>query len=144
MDQLYDYLLERYPENPRDAPEKALIALAHAYIAYAKAETPRWNMLFEYVVAQGDVVPEWYRRKRARAFGLVEAALRAFTADEARIARASFVLLTSVYGICTLRIRQRLAFPGEPSPEEMVDILIENFLRGFLAPAVDTTIDPAI
>jgi AcrR family transcriptional regulator len=141
MDQLYDYLRARYPENPREAPEKALIALARAYIAYAKAETPRWNMLFEYIVAEGDVVPEWYQRKRARTFGLVEAALRAFTVDEARIARTSVVLLASVYGICTLCIRQRQTLPGKQSPEEMADVLIENFLRGFRAPVAGTTVD---
>jgi hypothetical protein len=71
----------------------------------------------------------------------VEAALRALTDDEIRIARAAHVLLVGVYGICTLRIRQRLAFPGQQSPEEMADMLIENFLRGFCVQAAGTTVD---
>jgi AcrR family transcriptional regulator len=141
IDQLYDHLRARYPENPQDAPEEALVALARAYIAYAQAETPRWSMLFEYVVPKGDEVPEWYRHKRARAFDLVKAALRAFTRDEIRITHASHVLLSSVYGICALRFRQRLAFPGEQSPEEMVDMLVKNFLRGFRARTADATVD---
>jgi AcrR family transcriptional regulator len=136
MDRFYDYLRTRYPENPQKAPEKALIALARAFIAYAQAETPRWNMLFEDTMAKGEVAPEWYLRKRARVFGLAEAALRAFTADEVWIAHASHVLLTSVYGICILHIRQRLVFvDDDQGPEEMADLLISNFLHGCLAPA---------
>ena len=141
MDRLYDHLRARYPENPREAPEKALIALAHAYIAYAQAETPRWNMLFEYAVAKGDVVPEWYRNRRARVFALVEAALRAFTPDETRVAHASIVLLASVYGICTLCIRQREAFSGKQSPEEMANMLVENFLHGFYGQTTGAAVD---
>ena len=137
LDRLYEHLRARYPENPGDAPEEALIALARAYIAYAQAETPRWNMLFECAMAEGDVVPEWYWLKRGRVFSLMEVALRAFTTDEIRIAHAAPVLMPSVTGICALRIRQRLAFPDEQSPEEMAVMLVKNFLRGFQLSCAD-------
>jgi AcrR family transcriptional regulator len=49
LDQLYERLEQCLPEGSRENPEQALTTLAHAYIGYAQAESPRWNMLFEYV-----------------------------------------------------------------------------------------------
>ncbi|MDR1934013.1 MAG: TetR/AcrR family transcriptional regulator [Candidatus Accumulibacter sp.] len=130
LDALLERLQANYPENPQDDPEKAMKALACAFIAYANAETPRWSMFFEHITAKGDVLPEWSQHKMTCMFRLMETALRALTGDEIKIARASHALWAGVYGICTLRIRQRLNLPSMQSPEEMAGMLIENFLRG--------------
>jgi AcrR family transcriptional regulator len=130
LDKLYDYLKAAYPGNPQDAPEESLQTLAHAYITYAETEASRWNMLLEASLRKGEVVPEWYQHKVARIYDLGTAALRAFEADETRVAQTSHVLWAGIYGICALRIRRRLHLADGQNAEDMATMLITNFLRG--------------
>src|SRR5512143_1537196 len=51
IDALYEWLRAR--RGNATAPRDNLLALADAYIAYAEAETARWNLLFEYIAAEG-------------------------------------------------------------------------------------------
>ena len=71
--------------------------------------------------------------KVARVFGLVEAALQPLAQPEsaAEVQQAARVLWASVHGICLLKIRQHLDLAGGQSTEEMTQMLIDNFLRGF-------------
>lgn len=130
LDALFEWLLRRgWHGSPRDE----LLALADAYIAYAEQETPRWNMLFEYVAEKGNSLPDWYLGKLGKVFGLAEAALKPLRDghSELEIQQAARVLWASVHGICTLKIRQRMDLSGGQSAEEMARMLIDNFLRGF-------------
>lgn len=131
LDGMFEWL-QRHRQAP-SAPERELHALAHAYIAYAEAETPRWNMLIEYVAETGHRLPEWYEMKLGKVFGLAEAALRPLAdhRSDSEIQQAARVLWASVHGICMVKIRQRLELAGGQSTEAMADMLIENFLRGF-------------
>jgi AcrR family transcriptional regulator len=133
LDRLHDHLQANRPENPRDDPEKAITALACAYIAYAETESPRWNLLFERDAENGEPLPEWFRHKRQRVFGLVETVLRPLARDESEARCAARVLWAGVQGICTLKIRQRMDLTGGQSAEEMAGMLIKNFLLGFTA-----------
>lgn len=130
-----DVLFERLAaaSNPADSPRDKLLALAGAYIAYAEAETPRWNMLFEYVAENGDTLPDWYQEKLGKVFGLAEAALMPLGDQRSalEIQQAARVLWASVHGICMLKIRQRMELAGGQSTEAMAFMLIGNFLRGF-------------
>lgn len=131
LDGLFDWLSAR--RGAASDPRQALLALADAYIAYAETETPRWNLLFEYVAEKGNVLPDWYLLKLGRVFGLVEAALKPLTSSssELEVQQASRVLWASVHGICMLKIRQRMDLAGGQSTQAMAHMLIENFLRGF-------------
>jgi AcrR family transcriptional regulator len=131
LDGLFEWLVGRCGQA--DAPRDRLLALAGAYIAYAEAETPRWNMLFEYVAEKGDTLPDWYLEKLGKVFGLAEAALKPLdhARSEQEFQQAARVLWASVHGICTLKIRQRLDLAGGQSAEAMAYMLIDNFLRGF-------------
>ncbi|MDR2451853.1 MAG: TetR/AcrR family transcriptional regulator [Candidatus Accumulibacter sp.] len=130
LDQLHARLEATTPPNDRRDPERTLLALADAYIAYAEAESPRWNMLFEYVAGKGGPLPEWYLHKLGRVFGLVETALRPLACDDHEARRTARVLWAGVQGICTLKIHQRMDLAGGQRAEEMADTLIRNFLRG--------------
>jgi AcrR family transcriptional regulator len=130
LDDLF-YALQKRQGATGDDPETALLALSNAYIAYAEAESPRWNMLFDAVAEKGDNPPDWYQQKLGRVFGLVEAALSPLTQDATEIQRVARVLWASVHGICLLKIRQRMNLAGGQSAEDMARLLIENFLRGF-------------
>ncbi len=131
LDVLFEWLLTRgkHGGSPRDA----LLGLADAYIAYAEQETPRWNMLFEFVAEKGNGLPEWYLLKLGKVFGLAEAALEPIGdgRSELEIQQAARVLWASVHGICMLKIRQRMELSGGQSAQEMARMLIDNFLRGF-------------
>jgi len=128
LDALYERLVRQRPES--EQPEDVLLALAYAYIAYAEAESPRWNMLFESVYGKDGNLPEWYQQKLGRVFWLVEGALRPLRLKEGEEVGMARVLWASVHGICTLSIRQRLELAGGLSVEAMAKMLICNFLRG--------------
>lgn len=131
LDGLFEWL--QHHRHAPATPQHELHALAHAYIAYAEAETPRWNMLFEYVAEKGNALPDWYEMKLGKVFGLAEAALKPLAdhRSEREIQQAARVLWASVHGICMLKIRQGMDLAGGQSTEAMTDMLIENFLRGF-------------
>lgn len=135
LDALYEWLRAR---RARDADARdSLLAIANAYIDYAQTETPRWNMLFEYVAEQGNnneiTLPDWYQVKLSRVFGLAEAALKPLAdhRSERELQQASRVLWAAVQGICTLKIRHRMDLAGGQSAEQMAAMLIDNFLLGF-------------
>jgi len=133
LDALYEWLRARRTQStdPRDN----LKALATAYIAYAETETPRWNLLFEYIAAEGNHLPDWYLMKLGKVFGLVEQALKPLANHRSaqEIQQAARVLWASVHGICTLKIRHRMDLAGGQSTEQMAGMLIDNFLHGFQA-----------
>lgn len=131
LDALFEWLLARRRGSGR--PRDELLALADAYIDYAEAETPRWNMLFDYVAEKGNALPDWYLSKLGKVFGLAEAALKPLAdhRSEREIQQAARVLWASVHGICTLKIRQRMDLAGGQSTAAMARMLIDNFLRGF-------------
>jgi AcrR family transcriptional regulator len=131
LDKLYAWLQARSGASTR--PEDAVFALARAYIAYAENDAPRWNMLFEYIAAQGGALPASHLQKVGKVFGLVEAALAplADRASATEVEQAARVLWASVHGICLLKISQRMELAGGQDAEAMSHMLIENFLRGF-------------
>lgn len=133
LDALYEWLRAR--RGNAVTSREMLLALADAYIAYAETETPRWNLLFEYVAAEGSELPDWYQAKLGKVFGLVEATLKPLADHRSlqEIQQAARVLWASVHGICTLKIRHRMDLAGGQSSGEMARMLIDNFLKGFQA-----------
>lgn len=131
MDAMYDWLCARAGRAER--PDEAILALANAYIAYARAQPGRWNMLFDYLAEKGDTLPETYLMKVERVFGLVEASLAPLVSQNTpeAVQQVARVLWASVHGICVLKIRQQMDLAGGQSAEAMVALLIDNFLRGF-------------
>lgn len=131
LDALYHWLQTHTSQET--APDAQIHALASAYITYAKANTARWSMLFEYIAEKGNDFPDDYQLKVGKVFGLVEAALKpmAGQASAIELEQAARVLWASVHGICLLKIRQRLDLAGGQSTEDMTRLLIDNFLCGF-------------
>jgi AcrR family transcriptional regulator len=115
------------------APRDCLQTLAEAYIDYAVEKGARWNLLFDTVVAENEVLPEWYLQRLGRLFGRVERMLSPLKSEHEaiEIERAARVLWASVHGICSLKIRHRLDLAGNQSTEQMAQMLIDNFLKGF-------------
>jgi AcrR family transcriptional regulator len=116
-----------------DTPAGCLQKMAEAYIDYAVEKSARWNLLFDTVVEEGNELPDWYLMRLGRLFGRVERMLSPLSMqhEALEIERAARVLWASVHGICTLKIRHRLDLAGNQTTEEMAQMLIDNFLRGF-------------
>ena len=131
LDDMDAWLEQR--SNGCNAPRECLLTLAEAYIDYAMEKSARWNLLFDTVVAEGEVLPDWYLQRLGRLFGRVERMLAPLKDDHdaLEIERAARVLWASVHGICTLKIRHRLDLAGSQTTEEMAQMLIDNFLNGF-------------
>lgn len=131
LDALYEWMRAR--SGNATSPRDNLLAMADAYIAFAESETPRWNLLFEFVAGQDNELPDWYQMKLGKLFGLAEAKLKplAVQRSELELQQAARVLWASVHGICTLKIRHRMDLAGGQTTGEMARMLIDNFLKGF-------------
>lgn len=131
LDNLYDWLIERRGDCT-DGHQR-LLSLARAYIDYAEQESPRWNLLTEYVTESNEELPDWYQEKLAKVFSLVESSLAQCNSnqDALTVQQAARVLWAGVNGICTLKIRHRLSLSGGQTEIEMAEMLINTFLKGF-------------
>ena len=112
----------------RDAgPAQALLALARAYLDFARREEPSWRALFEHRLARGAPVPDWYAQARNRLFGRLEAPLAELlpqqdSADRARLARTLF---SAVHGVVALGLEEKIA----ATPPETLDAQLETLVR---------------
>ncbi|MCG6862018.1 MAG: TetR/AcrR family transcriptional regulator [Chromatiaceae bacterium] len=110
-----------------------VLALGHAYLAFAHANRNRWGTLFEHNLPPGREVPDGYRAKVAANFELVEAQLRQAAPhrfpDE--IQEAARALWSGVHGVCILGLTERLGILGSGTLETLVESLVGNYLRGF-------------
>ncbi|MCW8825780.1 MAG: TetR/AcrR family transcriptional regulator [Gammaproteobacteria bacterium] len=131
LDNLYDWLTERHGDSMDG--HQSLLSLTRAYIDYAEQESPRWNLLTDYVVENGQELPDWYEAKLGKVFGLVEHSLAECNShhDDLTMRRAARVLWAGVNGICISKIRHRFSLAGGQSATEMAEMLIDTFLRGF-------------
>ncbi|WIX33522.1 MULTISPECIES: TetR/AcrR family transcriptional regulator [Salinicola] len=115
-------------------PEPQLKALATAYWQYAQHEPYRWQMLFEYPLAEEGELDERQNHIIEALFVRVEAALRrhqpALSAVEAR--RMARTLWGSVHGLVQLGLNDRLGYwQGQPMEVgELLDQLLSTTLRG--------------
>lgn len=125
----------------RDSPVVALLALGHAYVRFATAESSRWRLIYQHQLPVDQLVPDWFRAKVMRAFGLVEAQLRRLASDrpEQEVHRAARALWSGVHGVCLLGLEGKLNVAGSDSLQDLVESLVVNYLRGY-AGALDVRV----
>lgn len=123
-------------ENEPEGTSRVL-ALGQAYLRFATERPQLWRMVFEHRMSAGAALPDWYRERVARLFGLIEAALRPLLSDrpQAQLITAARVIWTGVHGICLLEVTERLQAVGSPPGETLVESLIVEYLRGLRTPA---------
>lgn len=116
-----------------------LVALALAYVAYARSEPQRYGILFEHRMAGGAALPSWYAEKVDGLFAIVERVLRPLLPGvagpdvgqpDARSRTAAAVLWSSLHGICTLGLSGRLDQITGATVEAMATDLVETYLAG--------------
>jgi len=124
--------LERLGEALDDAlrqagPSDALLALARAYLDFARREEPSWRALFEHRLSGGAQVPYWYVEARNALFGRLEAPLAQLLPDRDAGARARLArtLFSAVHGVVVLGLEEKL----EETPPEALDAQLETLVR---------------
>ena len=114
-------------------PERDLLALARAYVGFARLRPRRWSLLFEHRAADGRAAPESHHRRIDQLLALVSAALAPlFPAGEARQRdHAARVLWTATQGITALAGAGKLA--RAESVDGLLRDLVTYHLRGIAA-----------
>jgi AcrR family transcriptional regulator len=130
-----DRLHERMSAAEHDAadPLAHLVRLGEIYIQFANDDPHRWAMVFEHRLPEGRDVPEWYQKKIARMFAMVEQALRPLSGKRpaAETTEAARAIWGGVHGICILALSEKLGVVGVDSVQQLSQSLIRNYLRGF-------------
>jgi len=123
-----------------------LVALALAYVDFARAEPQRYGILFEHRMAGGAALPAWYADKVDGLFAIVEAVLRPLLpngdgtqarAPDDRTRTAAAVLWSSLHGICTLGLSGRLDQITGATVEAMATDLVDTYLYGLRGSTLD-------
>jgi len=116
-----------------DNAEQTIEQLAKTYLAYASHNFNRWSMIFEHHLSENDVVPEWYQQKVDNVFSLVEAQFKRLSAEhnEEQCKMAAHALWSGVHGVCTLSLTGKLDLVGVNNIENIVVMLVDNFIKGW-------------
>jgi AcrR family transcriptional regulator len=85
-----------------------LLALAFAYLAFAIEHRRRWKAVFEHVMADRRLVPQWYRDEQAPLIAVLAGILPAEVRVEERLLYAS-TLFSAGHGIVVLALDNKLA-----------------------------------
>jgi AcrR family transcriptional regulator len=102
-----------------------LVRLAHAYLAFAAANTPRWRALFDHHMPGRDV-PDWYRNEQHRLFRHIEKPLRVLQPHVPPKRRALLArsLFSAVHGLVRLGLEEKLqAIPLTVLREQLTFII---------------------
>lgn len=113
-------------------PQLIIKQLALSYLQFAHTHYARWSLLFTHQLPEGQSVPDWFDNKVRGLFGLVSVPLKKLLPhlDDAQCMRAVRVLWSGVHGACDLGLNDKLTLGGEIRTEELIDSLVENYLKG--------------
>ncbi len=126
-----DTLHEAMAAIPLDGePEERANALAGGYMAFVRSHPNLWSVIFEHHLPEERTLPDWHAEKVLGLLGLIEAALAPLfpPGEEAERLHTARVLWSSVHGICSLAVADKLA--ESETVAIMVRSLIENYLAG--------------
>ena len=116
-----------------DDPQDQLLALARAYLQFARDNFARWSLMFTHQMPEGMSLPDWFHDKVRGLFALVVKPLQHINPglNEAQYQQATHVLWSSVHGVCELGLNDKLTLGGEIQAEDLIDALVKNYLKGF-------------
>jgi len=131
LDELRALLADECREDR--SPQTQLQAMAHVYLCFAREHFARWSLLYSHRLPSGMEIPGWFHDKVRSLFELVAIPLRHIQPGLSATAyhQATYTLWSSVHGVCELGLNDKLRLGGDIRAEELLDILINNFLKGF-------------
>ncbi|WP_106479021.1 TetR/AcrR family transcriptional regulator [Phytohalomonas tamaricis] len=121
-------------EMALESPDERLAALAHAYWHFAHQYPYRWQLLFDYPLAQEGELDQRQNSMIEGLFIRVEATLKEIqpTLSELDASRMARTLWGSVHGLVHLGLNERLGYwQGQPlEVTELLDQLLRTTLAG--------------
>lgn len=109
-------------------PVNTLITMSHAYLHFARDNTPAWRTLFDLEVSTEKDVPEWYLDELQKLFALIAAPLVRIFPD---MPREDVILMTrglfsSVHGIVLLGLEKRISAVPIDQLEHMISLVFNH------------------
>lgn len=111
-----------------EAPNARLIAMSHAYLAFAGDHPKLWRALFDVEMRSDGPVPPWYAQAMGQLFAYITAPLAEIFPDydSAQLDLMTRTLFSSVHGIVLLGLENRISgVPGEQL-KTMISLLLEQ------------------
>ncbi len=112
--------------NGQERPVKRLILMSTAYLNFADSNTNLWRALFDLQMSEDGPVPDWYREALNGLFAYIaEPVAELFPDyDKAELALMTRALFSSVHGIVTLGLENRIS----GVPLEQIERMISQVL----------------
>ncbi|MDN3521286.1 TetR/AcrR family transcriptional regulator [Halomonas ramblicola] len=130
------------PLTTRATPEQRLQALARAYWQFAQREAYRWQLLFDYPLAQEGELDQRQNAMIEALFVRVEGTLKEYqpALGDLEARRLGRTLWGSVHGLVLLGLNERLGYWQGQQLEvgELLDQLLDTILAGLRARSAET------
>lgn len=114
--------------------KRCILELGRTYIQFASEHPHLWNMVFEHHQSDNNHIPNWYQECINSLFQRIELQfadlIPATTPSENALAARA--LWSGVHGNCVLALTGKLDVVGIEDIEKTCDLLIENFLTGWV------------
>ena len=114
--------------EPEGHPVNTLITMSHAYLHFARDNTPAWRTLFDLEVSTEEAVPGWYLDELQKVFALIAAPLvRIFpemSDDDVNLMTRG--LFSSVHGIVLLGLEKRISAGPVDQLEHMITFVFSR------------------
>ena len=120
-----------------DDPASLFVAWALAYAAFAETNRERWRALFDFRLAQGKDLPDWFEADQTQLFVRLEERLASLLPgfDAVAVRKRARTLFSAVHGIVTLGLEGKLvAWPAAPIEAEL-EAFIRIYVAGLMAGA---------
>jgi AcrR family transcriptional regulator len=116
-----------------DDPAQAVTISAKAYLSFASQHYHLWSLLFDQHNQYHQELPAWYRQKVDALFANIEQRFSQMTpkASEEDIKQGARTLWSGVHGVCVLSLTGTLDAVGIAHIEQMLNLLVEDFLYGW-------------
>ena len=132
LEELY-LTLESAQQGCND-PQSCLTAICLAYQGFAFENPGRWALLFEHHLPVDEKIPDWFQTKLQRLFSLIENNLRdlCIWPDQRSLQKVAQSIWSGVHGVCVLHLNNKLDIAGASTSTELIESIIENYIRGYL------------
>jgi AcrR family transcriptional regulator len=114
--------------EPPGHPVNTMIAMSHAYLHFARDNTPAWRTLFDLEVSTEESVPAWYLEELQSVFALIaDPLVRIFPEmppeDVSLMTRGLF---SAVHGIVLLGLEKRISAVPIDKLEHMITLVFSH------------------
>jgi len=128
LDHLKIFIFETI--TPYDTPKDIFQKISENYISFAKNHTSAWLLLFEHPIKTP--LPDWYQDKVNALFQKVALIFHPILrGSSVEAERAVKILWSSLHGICSLTLKNKLRFAKEQDTLELCQELFHYYTLGF-------------